>query len=102
MRVFQLMLRVSSKSIPDAFHKSSRIAAFFAEEGLELFPWYNNIRPFSMSMSAFVLYPTGANAVSEKGSRKRDAVVSVNFSHIKMMFTLLAEPIAVQMRFSKI
>ena len=53
-------------------------------------------------MPAFVLCPAGANAVSEKGSRKRGAVVSVGSSRIEMIFTLLAEPIAVQMRFSEI
>ena len=53
-------------------------------------------------MPAFILCPAGANAVTKKRGRKRGAVISVGSSRIEMIFTLLAEPIAVQMRFSEI
>ena len=102
LRVFQLVLRIFSKPISDAFHKSFGIAAILAEESLELFLWYNNIGPFFLSMSAFVLCPAGTNTVIEKRSRKRGAVVSIGYSRITMIFTLLAEPIAVQMQFAEI
>ena len=53
-------------------------------------------------MPAFVLCLAGVNAVLENKSRKRGAIVFVDSSRIEIIFTLLAEPIAVQMRFSKI
>lgn len=55
-----------------------------------------------MNMLAFVLYQAGANAVTKKIYRKRGAVISVSSSCIEMIFTLLAEQIADQIRFSEI
>ena len=50
----------------------------------------------------FVLCPAGANAILEKRSRKRGAVVSVGSSHIEIIFTLLAKSLTVQIQFSEI
>ena len=102
MRIFLLILTVSSKPIPDAFHKSSGIVLIFTEEDLELFIWYNIIHPYFLSVPAFVLCPAGANAISEKRRRKRVGVDSVGSNRIEMIFTLLVEPIIVQIQFSKI
>ena len=95
--VLKLVLRVSPKPIPDAFYKGPGIAAIFTEESLEFFPGYNNIRPFFLSMPAFVLCPASANAVPKKRGRKRSAILSVGSSCIEMVFALLAKLIAIQM-----
>ena len=50
-------------------------------------------------MPAFVLYEVGTNAIVKKRSLKHSAVIFVDSSFIEMIFTLLAEPIVVQMHF---
>ena len=100
--VLKLVLRVSPKPIRDAFYEGLGIAAIFTEETLEFFPGDNNIRPFFLSIPGFVLYPASANAIPKKRSHKRNAILSVGSSYIEMILALLAKPIAIQMRFSKI
>ena len=102
MCVLTLVLRVSPKPIPDTFYEALRIAAIFMKEGLEFFPGYNNIRPFFLGMPAFVLYLASANAIPKKRGRKRSVILSVGSSCIEIVFALLAKPIAIQIRFSKI
>ena len=100
--VLKLVLRVSPKTIPDAFYKSPEIAAIFTEESLEFFLGDNNIRPFFMSIPAFVLCPASANVILKKRGRKQSAIFSVGSSCIEMVFALMAKPIGIQMQFSKI
>ena len=50
----------------------------------------------------FILYLAGANAVTKKKGHKRGMVISIGSSCIEIIFTLLAKPIAVQIRFSEI
>ena len=71
------------------------------EESLEFFSEYNDIRSFILSMPTFVLHEASTNAIVKKKSLKQSAVISVDSSCIKMIFTLLAEPIVVQMQFLK-
>lgn len=70
LRVFKLVLGIFSKLTPNAFHKSLKIAAIFAEKDLKFFLEYNNIRPCFLSMPAFVLWPASSNTVFKKKSRK--------------------------------
>ena len=100
--VLKLVLRVFPKPILDTLYKGPRIAAMFTKKNLEFFPGYNNIWPFFLSMSAFVLCSASANDILKKKARKRSAIFSVGSSCNEMVFTLLAKPIAIQMQFSKI
>ena len=102
MCILKLILKVSPKPILDTFYKGPRIAAIFTKEGLEFFPGYNNIRPFFLSMPAFVLCPASANAILKKRDHKRNMILSVDSSSIKMVFAFLAKLIVIQMLFSKI
>ena len=99
--LLKLVLRVSPKPIPDAFYKSPRIATIFTEESLEFFPEDNNIRPFFLSMPAFVLCLASANAIAKKKVRKESAILSVGSSCIEIVFALLAKLIPIQMKFFK-
>ena len=96
-----LVLRVFSQPIPDIFHKSLRIAKIFTKNDLEFFPEYNNIRPFFLSIPAFILCPVSANAVPKKRNCKQSMILSVDSICIEMVFILLAKPIVIQMWFSK-
>ena len=98
----QVGIECLSKPIPDTFHKSPRITAIFTKKDLEFFPGYNNIWPFFLSMSAFVLCPASANVIPKKRGHKRSAIFSVGSIYIEMVFALLAKPIAIQMWFSVI
>ena len=53
-------------------------------------------------MPTLILNPTSTNVVSKKKGGKEYTIISISSSHIKIMFALLAEPIAIKMRFSKI
>ena len=98
----KLVLRVSPKPIPDTSYKDPRIVAIFTKEGLEFFQGYNNIRPFFFNILAFLLCPASANAISKNRGCKQSAILSVSSSCIKIDIALLAKPIVIQMRFSKI
>lgn len=99
LRIFQLVLGEPSKLILDDFYKSLRIATTFAEKDLKFSIGYNNIQPFIFSMQAFILYPVSANPFVNKKGRKGSIVISISSSNIKMIFTLLAKLIVIQMRF---
>ena len=100
--VLQLVLRVFPKPILDTFYKDPKIAAIFTTRGLKFFLGYNNIQPFFLSIPAFVLCLASANAILNKRGTKRSAILFVGSSCIKMVFVLLAKPIAIQIRFCKI
>ena len=93
--ILKLILRVSPKPVPDVFYKGPGIAAIFTEESLEFFLGDNNIRPFFLSMPAFVLSSASANSVLKKRGCKRSAILSIGSSCIKIVFALLPKSIAI-------
>ena len=76
--VLKLVLRVSSKLIPDNFYKGPRIVAIYTKEGLEFFVGYNNIGFFFLSIPAFVLCLASANVILKKKRRKQSAIYFVS------------------------
>ena len=95
MYVLKLVLRISFKFIPDIFYKGPGIATIFTDEILKFFLGDNNIRPFFLNMSMIVYYSTSTDTFSKKRSRERAVILFVGSSHITMIFTLLAKPIAI-------
>ena len=95
--LLKLVLKISSKPILNAFYKDLRIVAILIEVSFEFFLRYNNIRPFIMSMTVFLLRPADADTNLEKRGYKWSAIVSISSSHIKMIITLLSKLIAIQM-----
>lgn len=95
LRIFKLILRISPKLILDNFHKSFWIATIFAEKGFEFYLGYNNIQFFFLDIPTFILYSASANLIAKKRGCKECAIVSIDSSSIKLIFTLLAELIII-------
>lgn len=101
LRIFKLILRVTPKLTSDAFYESPRVAEIFAKESLESVPRYSNVRPFLECVPALILSPASTNAILKERGRERGMIVSSGSSRIEMIFALLAELVAIQMRFPK-
>lgn len=57
---------------------------------------------FVRCISTFILFQSSANAILKKRGSNQGAFASINLGYIKIVFALLAEPVASQMQFAKI
>ena len=83
---FLLVLRISFDFTPDVINKRGGYSKTLSKEWLEFVPSKgNDLVPLNLSL---VLLPAEVDPISEKRSRKRDALVARGTGRVKIVFTL--------------
>ena len=98
--LLKLMLGVLPNGTPDGVDESLGFAQALAKEGLESLPADRGI---SLILSLMlVLLPAEQSGVLQEGSRKRNSVRAHGTGGSEVIFALLEEIVALQVRFTPI